>query len=105
VDPGRAEKGEAQQAQGGPERSSGVTLDYARPDVPPWWVEQLKGLVRLLGGVRQIWFALGLAFVLGGIGAGIDRWGHASLMMWIGGLFLGLAIRVPRWGRGRPAGM
>ncbi len=55
-------------------------------------------LVKLLGGPRQIVFAFGLSFVLAGIGAALSPYSEASAFMCIGGLLVGLALRLP-WTR------
>ena len=89
----------------------GVPLGYGRGDSggDAWrwivahgraWIhafeELLKILIPLLGGWRQILFALGLAFCLGGAGYGFDRYGgEAPFMMFVGGFIIGLVIRVP----------
>jgi hypothetical protein len=53
-------------------------------------------LVPALGGWRQVMFAFGLAFVLGGVGGllGHPLW---AVSMWIGGLLIGFSFRIPRW--------
>ncbi|MGB7158478.1 MAG: hypothetical protein WBD40_10465 [Tepidisphaeraceae bacterium] len=59
--------------------------------------ELLPAVVQLiirLGGWRQIGFALGLGFVLAGIGVAMDRSGDASFLMWLGGLLIGLCLRI-----------
>ena len=57
--------------------------------------ELLRIIIPILGGWRQIIFALGLAFVLSGIGYCFDRWGTGPSWMFIGGLMIGLIVRVP----------
>jgi hypothetical protein len=51
-------------------------------------------LVPALGGWRQVLFALGLAFVLGGLGLSVGS-GDGAIPMWLGGLLVGFVVRVP----------
>ena len=57
----------------------------------PRWMQKAAGIVHAAGGWRQITFSFGLAFCLGGIG---HVW-HCGVMLFIGGLLVGLALRVP----------
>lgn len=52
----------------------------------------LEPLIIALGGWRQLGFAFGLAFIGGGIGFAIAD--EAVLMMWLGGLLIGLCLRI-----------
>ena len=52
-----------------------------------------------LGGWRQVLFTLGLAIVLGAFGSAIDRFGAAGFWMFVGGLLMGFALRLP-WLKG-----
>ena len=103
----------------GHDPDSGATVDYAKPDVNPkfptfnraWsalraaMLEMYEALEPALergwhrvGGTRQIVFACGLAFIFGGVGAAIARDGGPALAMAIGGMLVGLAVRVPaKW--------
>ena len=83
-----------------PEQPKAVeTLNYAEPSTGNLWVERAQGMVRLLGGVRQILFAVGLACVGAGLGEfdWYDGSGDAAGWFFFGGLLLGLAIPAPRW--------
>jgi hypothetical protein len=53
-------------------------------------------LVPALGGWRQVGFAFGLAFICGGIGLSLGS-GAGAIPMWLGGLLIGLCVRIPRW--------
>jgi hypothetical protein len=55
-------------------------------------VAGFERLIALAGGWRQAGFAIGLAFICGGIGFAIAD--EAVLMMWLGGLLVGLTLRV-----------
>jgi hypothetical protein len=99
---------------GGPE--SGATVDYAKPDVNPkfptfnkaWFglraamLEMYESLEPAMerawhrvGGTRQVVFACGLAFIFGGVGAALSpRDGGPAFAMAIGGLLVGIAIRL-----------
>ena len=100
---------------GGPE-AAGPTVDYAKPDVnpkfPTFWKawNSLRAAINEIyevlepalergwhrvGGTRQIVFACGMAFVLGGIGAAIARDEGPAFAMAMGGFFIGLALRLP----------
>src|SRR3954451_2049441 len=58
--------------------------------------EFFRIIIPILGGWRQITFAFGFAFVLWGIGLCIDRiGGPGPSWMFIGGLMIGLLLRVP----------
>ena len=74
-------------------------LSYAEPSTSSIWDDRVMAVIRLVGGARQILFALGLACVGAGVGEfdGFDGSGDASAWFAFGGLFLGLAIPVPRW--------
>jgi hypothetical protein len=72
-------------------------LNYAEPSTGSIWDERVKGVVRLVGGPRQIFFAAGLACVGAGLGGLFDRSGDTGAWLLFGGLFLGLAIPAPRW--------
>ena len=53
--------------------------------------------IAALGGWRRVFFALGLACLLGGLGdclAGFSR-GDGAFWMFVGGLLIGLTVRVP----------
>jgi hypothetical protein len=87
-------------------------LEYGRPDRAgdAWrWLNArvaplLESITRLaqifaaaLGGWRRVFFALGLACLLGGLGdclAGFSR-GDGAFWMFVGGLLIGLTVRVP----------
>ena len=96
--------------------TSGATVDYAKPDVNPkfptfWkaWSAVRAAMLEMyeaiepalerawqrIGGTRQAIFACGLAFVFGGIGAAISHYDGPPFAMAIGGLLIGLAIRLP----------
>jgi hypothetical protein len=92
------------------------TVDYAKPDLNPsfptfWkavasvraagselyttWEPYLERGWRRLGGTRQVLFAVGVAFVLGGFGATLSpRDEGPVLAMVIGGLLIGLTVRI-----------
>ncbi len=74
-------------------------LNYADRTTGGSWQEKAMGYVRLAGGVRQIIFAVGLAFVGAGVGQcdWYDGSGDAAPWLFIGGLLLGFAIPAPRW--------
>ncbi len=74
-------------------------LNYAEPSTGSLRVEKVMGFVRLVGGVRQILFAVGLAFIGAGVGEcdGYDGSGDAAAWFFFGGLLLGFAIPAPRW--------
>ena len=96
---------------------SGRTVDYAKPDVNPlfptfWkavaavraagsevyaaWEPILERGWRRVGGTRQVLFAIGVAFVCGGVGASLSpRYDGPAQAMTIGGLIIGLTVRVP----------
>jgi hypothetical protein len=60
-------------------------------------VQLVQVVVVALGGWRRIGFALGLACLLGGLGdclAGYSR-GEGAFWMFVGGLLIGLTVRVP----------
>ena len=61
----------------------------------PPWVQKAAGFLHAVGGWRQVAFAFGLAFCLGGIGDVFD----CAVMLFMGGLLVGLALRIP-WLRG-----
>jgi hypothetical protein len=75
-----------------------VPLQYAGPDVSRLWKQRALAVLELLGGPYQLLWAAGLACV----GSGIGQWegfggsGDAAAFLGFGGLFLGLAIPVPR---------
>ena len=74
-------------------------LNYADRSTGSPWEERAMGYVRLVGGVRQILFALGLACI--GAGLGQFDWYNGSSdaagWLFVGGLLLGFAIPAPRW--------
>jgi hypothetical protein len=101
----------------------GVRIDYAKSDVNPlfptfhkavaWvryaaaevWAEleprlavlrhSLAEWAQRIGGARQLGFALGMMFVLGGLGSAISPpRGDTGFWMAIGGLLIGLCVRV-----------
>jgi hypothetical protein len=95
---------------------AGPTVDYAKPDVnpkfPTFWkawtgfraamdemyiaIEPaLERAWRRVGGTRQIVFACGLAFIFGGIGAALARDDGPAMAMAIGGMLIGIAVRIP----------
>ena len=61
----------------------------------PAWLQKLAGVLHAVGGWRQVAFAFGLAFVLGGVGDRLD----CAVMLFIGGLLIGIALRIP-WLKG-----
>ena len=61
----------------------------------PRWKQKVVDVLSPLGGWRQVVFAFGLAFVLGGVGDVLN----CAVMLFIGGLLVGLALRVP-WLKG-----
>ena len=56
---------------------------------------QIQRLLRRLGGWQQLGFAAGLGFILGGIGFSLGS-PQAVMMMWLGGVLVGLCLRLPR---------
>jgi hypothetical protein len=52
-------------------------------------------VIPALGGWRQVGFAFGLAFVLGGFGSALGRNGEPAFWMFVGGILVGLSVRVP----------
>lgn len=72
-----------------------VPLDYHQPSGADRW-RRVEGVVRMLGGYRQVGFAIGLGFVLAGAGVAL-RSDSAGLLGFIGGVLIGLCIRIPRW--------
>ena len=106
----------AQPVGGSGPDSGGATVDYAKPDVNPkfptfnraWsalraaMLEMYEAIEPALerawqrvGGTRQVIFACGLAFIFGGVGAAIARDGGPAFAMAIGGMLVGVAIRLP----------
>ena len=100
----------------GGEGPQGATVDYAKPDVNPrfptfWkaWATLRAAMLEIYeaiepalerawqraGGTRQIVFALGLAFIFGGVGAAIARDAGPAFAMALGGMLVGIAIRIP----------
>ena len=95
----------------------GVRIDYAKSDVNPhfptfWravaWVRfvltegwavlrpELAELLRALGGLRQLIFAFGLMCALGGLGAALSQSdGAPAFWMCVGGIIIGLTVRLP----------
>ena len=61
-----------------------------------------RPVVAALGGGRRIFFATGLALLLAGLGDCISAYssGDGVLWMFIGGLLIGLTVRVPLRGGG-----
>jgi hypothetical protein len=100
----------------------GVRIDYAKSDVNPrfpkfWatvaWVRyvasevaaalrpRLVELVRTLGGGRQLLFAFGMMCALGGVGAALSpRDRGPAFWMAVGGIAIGLAVRLPPAAKG-----
>jgi hypothetical protein len=93
-----------------------VRLDYAKPDVNPWFPTVWKGVAWVryvvdefvraarpvwaralgkLGGVRQVGFAVGLACVLGALGYALSRDEAVTFWMVLGALLIGFSLRVP----------
>jgi len=79
---------------------AGDTWRWARA----WVTALLENIVRLtnmlvaaLGGWRRVGFAVGLACLLGGLGDCIGSFsgGDGAFWMFIGGLLIGLTVRVP----------
>ena len=77
------------------EPEAGVPLDYHQDTRADRW-RQWRATVTLLGGYRQIGFAVGLGFVLAAAGAAL-RSDEASFFGFVGGVLIGLCVRVPRW--------
>ena len=96
----------------GPEQA-GPRIDYAKPDVNPHFPTAQKAfawlhyvidtalqvlrpiaaaLMQQLGGRRQVVFALGMMFAIGGFGAAIARDGFPVFCMCVGGALMGLMI-------------
>jgi hypothetical protein len=96
---------------------SGPRIDYAKPDVNPHfptvhkaiaWVHYVadtvwqvvrplaSALVQQLGGRRQVVFALGMMFAVGGFGAAVSRSAFPVFVMCIGGALMGLMIPLSR---------
>jgi hypothetical protein len=78
-----------------------VPLGYGREDVWRGMRPRLHALYDTLGGWRQIGFAFGVGFILGGIGdaLAVSHNGDAPAMLFFGGLLIGLTLRVP-WLKG-----
>jgi hypothetical protein len=95
--------------------TAGPRIDYAKPDVNPHfptvhkvlaWVHYAIDVlyqtyhplavlgIQQLGGRRQVVFALGMMFAVGGFGAAIARDGLPVLFMCIGGGLMGLMIPI-----------
>jgi len=55
---------------------------------------RLLALMKDLGGGRQIGFAMGMMFTLGGLGAALTSEAEPMIWMTIGGLIIGLTVRV-----------
>jgi hypothetical protein len=100
-------------------RQPDVTLDYGHGDSPlfptfrRWWTrgradvqERFDGLyefigaiLAMLGGVRQVLFAIALACVLAGLGMSLqpaDAFTTGPRWMGVGGFLLGLVIPLKR---------
>jgi hypothetical protein len=75
-----------------------VPLQYAGPGASRRWKEKALAVLDLMGGAYQLLFAAGLTCVGAGVGQwqGFGRSGDAAAFLAFGGLFLGLAIPVPR---------
>jgi hypothetical protein len=103
------------------EEGGGHTVDYAKPDVNPkfptfWkafvavraagselysaWEPILERAWHRIGGMRQVLFAAGIAFVCGGMGAALPREDGPAMAMAIGGILIGLTIRLPDSSKG-----
>ena len=94
-----------------PPIAEAVPLDYGNPRHLHWSTlfrrrvgpvlvmadDCLRRGVERLGGLRQITFALGVTLTCGGIGAGLSPRTDVSFFMALGGLLVGLSIRVPAW--------
>ena len=106
-----------------PVEDAGPRIDYAKPDVNPhfptvqkafaWihyladtiykvWAPVIASAVQQLGGRRQVVFALGMMFAVGGFGAAIARDGMPVFFMCIGGALMGLMIPINRKSRSGP---
>jgi hypothetical protein len=51
--------------------------------------------MRTIGGLRQAGFAIGMMCAVGGLGAALMHDGAGVFWMTIGGLLIGLSLRVP----------
>lgn len=72
-----------------------VPLDYHQPTAADRW-RRIDGLVRRLGGYRQVGFAIGVGLVLSGAGAAL-RSDAAAFLGFAGGVLIGLCVQIPRW--------
>jgi hypothetical protein len=96
-----------------PSQEQGVPLGYGRANrassllhwldlrlrmIADAFKELFAIVIPALGGARQVAFALGLAFVLGGFGSALGR-GEPAFWMWLGGLLIGFSLRLP-WLKG-----
>jgi len=97
---------------GGGGGAGGEPLNYGRGDRAgdawrwsrAWGSAVLESVARLtqllivaLGGWRRVFFAIGLAFLLGGLGDCIGNFsrGEGAFWMFVGGLLIGLTVRAP----------
>jgi hypothetical protein len=102
------------------DETSGIHLNYGHE--ASWWQrfsttasaffrESFDGIWKFVGyfwgmaahyagGTAQLIFALGVAFLAGGFGLAIERseGGTGHFWMWIGGLLVGLVVRIPQSG-------
>ena len=104
------------------EGTSGATVDYAKSDLNPrfptfWkaWNAVRAAMLELyvafepalergwqrVGGTRQVIFACGLAFIFGGVGAAIARDAGPAFAMAMGGMLVGIAVRIGDLGKPR----
>jgi hypothetical protein len=91
-------------------------LEYGRQDrtgdawrrLHAWSAPLVDAVMRLtqivvaaLGGWRRVFFAVGLACLLGGLGDCIGSFSHGdgAFLMFVGGLLIGLTARVPLRGQ------
>ena len=96
----------------------GPSLDYGRGDRAGdawrWWrawgtaalestTRLAQMLVAALGGWRRVFFAFGLACLLGGLGDCLDTFpgGEGAFWMFVGGLLVGFTLRIPLLDGGR----
>jgi hypothetical protein len=58
---------------------------------------QFAGMViAMIGGPRQLAFAVGLMFLAGGVTDAMSRWGDGVFAACVGGFLVGLAVPVPK---------
>jgi hypothetical protein len=70
-------------------------LNYGDRTIPPEWMERGRGAVRWLGGWPQIAFAIGLGTTLASIAIGYSRIFEAGVWAFVGGVLMGIVLRVP----------